>query len=65
MAGIERAALTQAFNLPAGFEPAVVVAVGRVGNADALPEPLAEREKAPRERHDFDAIVHFEGYAAD
>jgi len=65
MAGIEREALTQAFNLPAGFEPAVVIAVGRVGDADSLPEPLAEREKAPRERHDFDAIVHFEGYAAD
>lgn len=65
MAGIERDALTHAFNLPSGFEAAVVAAVGRLGDADALPEQLAEREKAPRVRHDFEEIVRFEGYAAD
>lgn len=63
VAGTDVAALKEAFNLPAGFEAFVAIAVGKIGPADALPEALAEREVAPRVRHELNEIVHYGPYA--
>ena len=50
MAGFEPDQLRAEFSLPEGLHPLVVVAVGRRGDADALPEALRSRESAPRLR---------------
>ena len=36
--------------IPEEFEPGVVMAIGYQGDANALPDPLRERETAPRSR---------------
>lgn len=59
VAGTNTVALQEAFNPPAGFEFFHTFAVGRLGNPDDLPEELAEREKAPRERLPLDEIVRY------
>ena len=59
VAGTDVAALKEAFNLPAGFDAFVAVAVGKLAPADELPEALAEREKAPRVRHELAEIVRY------
>jgi nitroreductase len=57
MGGFDPQASARAFELPAGVTPVVVVAIG-VHDPDAeLPEPLAERERAPRVRRDLDELV--------
>lgn len=65
MAGTDAEALTQAFHLPAGFEVFHVFAVGKLASSDTLPEKLAERERAPRVRHELSEIVRYEAYEAD
>jgi nitroreductase len=59
MGGINRDELAAAFNVPAGFSVISVTAVGALGAADALPEPLFEREVAPRTRIELDDIVSY------
>ena len=59
VAGTDVEALKEAFNLPAGHEAFVAIAVGKLAPADELPEPLAEREKAPRVRHELAEIVRY------
>jgi nitroreductase len=59
VAGTNTTALQEAFNPPAGFEFFHTFAVGRLGNPDDLPEELAERERAPRERLPLDEIVRY------
>ena len=59
MGGINRDELAAAFNVPAGFSVISVTAVGALGAPDALPEPLAAREVAPRTRIDLDEIVSY------
>lgn len=59
VAGTDVAALKEAFNLPAGFDAFVAIAVGKLAPADELPEALAEREKAPRVRHELAEIVRY------
>ncbi len=49
MGGFDAEAVRRAFALDAGARPSVVVAVGRPGG-EPLPERLAAREQAPRER---------------
>lgn len=62
VAGTDTHALTEAFNLPAGFEVFHTFAVGKIGDPDSLPEELAEREKAPRVRHELAEIVQYGAY---
>ena len=62
VAGTDVNALKEAFNLPAGFEAFVAIAVGKLAPADELPEPLAEREKAPRVRHELAEIVRYDAF---
>jgi nitroreductase len=48
------------FNIPADHACMAMIAVGHPGPVEALPDPLRERESAPRERKPLDRIV-FEG----
>ena len=50
-------AAAAAFELPAGVTPVVVVAIGVHDPDAALPQPLAERERAPRVRRDLHELV--------
>lgn len=57
MGGFDRAGAAIEFALPHGLQPLVVVAVGAPGDAGTLPEALAAREVAPRERLPLDTIL--------
>jgi nitroreductase len=57
MGGFDGARLAEAFGLRDGLEIVSITAVGKVGDASALPEPLREREVAPRSRKPIDEIV--------
>ena len=57
MGGFEAEPLREAFKIDARFAPISVTALGTLGDADALPEPLREREVAPRSRVALDDIV--------
>ncbi|MBM7502662.1 nitroreductase family protein [Agromyces aurantiacus] len=57
MGGFDGARLAEAFGLREGLEIVSITAVGKVGDADALPEPLREREVAPRRRKPLDELV--------
>lgn len=59
VAGTDVAALKAAFNLPDNWDAFTVFTVGHLAEADALPEPLAEREKAPRTRRDLNETVFY------
>lgn len=60
MAGFSPDAARAAFSIPAEFELVAVVAIGYPGEVDALPDPLKERELAPRTRKPVGEIM-FEG----
>ena len=57
MGGFDAAGLRAAFDLDGRFLPVSVTAVGMLGDADALPEPLRERELAPRTRTALDDLL--------
>ncbi len=57
MAGFSADAAREAFAIPEDFEPAAAIAIGRRGEPDALPEPFAERETAPRQRKALQELV--------
>lgn len=57
MAGFVRETLENAFETPRGFEPVAAFALGEPGPADALPPPLDDRERAPRSRKPWSAVV--------
>jgi len=50
MGGFDGAAIHEAFGLDDSLEVVSVTALGVLGDADTLPEPLKEREGAPRVR---------------
>jgi nitroreductase len=50
MAGFDAARARELFNIPEGFTPMAMIVVGYPGRLEELPEPLQEREKAPRSR---------------
>lgn len=50
MTGFDPAAVAATFELPENERPVSVIALGEFGDLDALPEPLRERELAPRTR---------------
>lgn len=56
MGGFDRDAISEAFGLDARMLPVSITAVGAIGSADTLPEPLRERELAPRSRFDLEDL---------
>lgn len=58
MAGFDRDRAREVFAIPAGFEPVAAIAVGYPGSPDLLPESLAERERAPRQRRSVADLLH-------
>ena len=57
MGGFDAAGLRAAFDFDERFLPVSVTAVGMLGDVDALPEPLRERELAPRTRTALDDLL--------
>jgi nitroreductase len=57
MGGIDVDGLRAAFDIDDRFLPYSVTALGTVGDPDALPDALRERELAPRTRNALDDIV--------
>jgi nitroreductase len=57
MGGFDARAAAHVFDLPASVTPLVVVALGRHDPDAALPEPLAERERAPRTRAEVEELL--------
>lgn len=57
MGGFDPAAISAAFGLEERLVPTTITALGHLAAADLLPEPLAERESAPRSRKGLDEIV--------
>ena len=47
----------EAWPLPEGVEPVVVLAIGTVAHPEQLESPLREREESPRERRPLEDIV--------
>lgn len=56
MGGFDRAAISEAFGLEERFVPVSVMVIGAIGSAEQLPEPLRERELAPRTRIELDDL---------
>lgn len=50
MGGFDADAARERFAIPAGHTPMAAIAMGHAGDPTTLPEPLSERERAPRER---------------
>jgi nitroreductase len=57
MAGFDAAKACGAFGIPDGFEPVAAVALGYLGDPQALPAPLKERELLPRQRKPLNDLV--------
>jgi nitroreductase len=57
MGGFDAAALQNAFGLEPRFVPTSVTAIGLLGDPESLPQPLREREVAPRTRRPLDETV--------
>jgi nitroreductase len=57
MGGFDVAGLREAFHITKRFEPLSIAAIGELGSADALPEPLRERELAPRTRKPLEQLL--------
>ena len=57
MGGFDSAGVAARFRLAPELKPMSVVAVGRLDPAADLPEPYAERERAPRERRPVSELV--------
>ena len=57
MAGFDADAARETFSIPAAFEATTAIAIGYPGSADDLPDPLADRERAPRERKALDEVA--------
>lgn len=58
MAGFDAAAVRSGYGVPEEFEPVAAIAIGHTGNADTLPEPMRERERAPRIRKPLAELVY-------
>lgn len=57
MGGFDTARLRAAFDLDERLEPVSITAIGVLGDAEALPDALREREQAPRVRRPLDDLV--------
>lgn len=57
MGGFDATRITEAFGLDSSLDVVSITAIGVLGDADALPETLRERESAPRHRRPLDELV--------
>jgi len=57
MAGFDPDKARQAFGIPASWEAIAALAIGYPGEPDALPQPLKDRETAPRTRKPLTEFV--------
>jgi len=57
MAGFDRGKAREVFEIPEGYEPVAVIAVGYRGDPASLPPELQERERAPRSRKPLEEIA--------
>ncbi|WP_419817812.1 nitroreductase family protein [Glaciibacter flavus] len=57
MGGFEADALREGFSLGERFEPVSITAIGVLGDPEALPDALRERESAPRTRLPLEELV--------
>ena len=57
MAGFDADKARDVCGIPDGYEPVAAIAVGYVGDPEALPQALREREKAPRVRKSLSEIA--------
>ncbi len=57
MTGFDKTLAQTAVHVPTELKPVVVIAIGLQDDADKLPEQIAAREVAPRERLALSAIV--------
>jgi nitroreductase len=62
MAGYDHDKARQVFGIPAGWEPIAAIAIGYPGDPDSLPQPLRDREVAPRTRKPISAFVMSGGW---
>jgi nitroreductase len=60
MAGILPDTVREYYALPAGYEAVTGIAIGYQGDASTLPEPLRDRESAPRSRKPLREFVFSE-----
>ena len=49
--------VVELFQVPEGFRPLVMAAIGYYGDSEKLPEEMKEREVAPRERKKLKEIL--------
>jgi nitroreductase len=57
MAGFEKETAAKLFNLPPDFEPVTMIAIGYLGDPEALPEPFRGRELLAQERKPLAEII--------
>jgi nitroreductase len=57
MGGFHRDKAIEAFGIPEGYRPVVMICAGYLGDVDALPEQLRAREIAPRSRKALSEII--------
>jgi nitroreductase len=57
MGGFDVEAARRHFQVPAGWEPVSVIAIGYAGSVEDLPEPLREREMLQRHRKPLEEFV--------
>jgi nitroreductase len=57
MAGFDPETAREVFNIPAGFEAMAAFAIGYPGDPASLPQPLRDRELAPRSRKPIRDLV--------
>ena|ERR1700686_718595 len=62
MAGYDHDKARQVFDIPAGWEPIAAMAIGYPGDPDSLPQPLRDREVAPRTRKPISTFVMSGGW---
>lgn len=57
MAGFDHERARQVFGIPAGWDALAALAIGYAGDTDSLPQPLRDRELAPRTRKPISEFV--------
>lgn len=61
MGGFSAERATELFRIPEGYTPMSVLAIGRLGNSEDLPENVRPADKSKRKRKELEEIV-FENY---
>jgi nitroreductase len=57
MAGFNHEKAQRSFNIPEGYEPMVIIAVGYPGAIEELPREVQEKQARPRERHSIEDVA--------